>query len=192
MNPLARARHVLARRPWLYWLAVALVAVGAAVAAARGAATVDAARRSWGSTREVVVATADLAPGDALAGHVEVRERPAPMVPADALSDLDGAARARQHVVAGEILVAPDVAATDAPQDLIPAGWAAVAVGEAVPTGVAVGDRVAVASGGARLADDGVVVGRSGEAVLVAVPADAAPAVAAASATGDVALLLQP
>jgi hypothetical protein len=192
MNPLARARHVLARRPWLYWLAVVLVAVAAAVAAARGAATVDAARRSWGTTREVVVATADLAPGDALAGHVELRARPTPMVPADALAEVDAAARTRQRVVAGEILVAPDVAPTGAPQDLIPAGSVAVAVSEAVPSGAAVGDRVSPASGGILLAADGVVVGHSGEAVLVAVPADVAPVVAAASAAGDLALLLQP
>ena len=42
------------------------------------------------------------------------------------------------------------------------------------------------------LAAEGVVVGRSGEAVLVAVPAADAPAVAHAAATGELSLLLAP
>jgi hypothetical protein len=192
MNPLARARHVLARRPWLYWLGVAVLAAAAAWGAARGAASVDAARRSWGTPRDVVVATADLAPGDGLAGRVEVRARPGPMVPDAALTRVDGAARARQHVSAGEILVRGDVAATAGPQSLIPAGWAAVPVSEAVPSGAAVGDGVAVVGGGAVLAAAGVIVGHSAEAVLVAVPAAEAAAVAAASASGELSLLLQP
>ena len=49
MNPVARARHVLARRPWLYWSAV-LVArrVSPAGSVADAAAGVDDARRAWG------------------------------------------------------------------------------------------------------------------------------------------------
>jgi hypothetical protein len=192
MNPLARARHVLARRPWLYWLGVAVLAAAAAWGAARGASSVDAARRSWGTPRDVVVATADLAPGDALAGRVDVRSRPHPMVPDGAVTRIDPAARARQHVSAGEILVRADVVATASPQALIPFGWAAVPVSEAVPSGAAVGDRVAAASGGAVVAAAGVVVGRSADAVLVAVPVEVAAAVAAASASGELSLLLQP
>jgi hypothetical protein len=192
MNPLARARHVLARRPWLYWLGVAVLAATAAWGAARGAASVDAARRSWGTPRDVVVASADIAPGDALAGHVELRRRPRPMVPEGALTAIDAAAQARQHVSAGEIVVRADVAATASPQALIPAGWAAVPVSEAVPSGAAVGDRVAAASGGAVVAAAGVVVGRGADAVLVAVPVEQAAAVAAASASGELSLLLQP
>ena len=52
--------------------------------------------------------------------------------------------------------------------------------------------RVTVATGGVVIAADGVVVGVVGEALLVAVPADAAPQVAHAASTGDVAVLLRP
>jgi Flp pilus assembly protein CpaB len=194
MNPLARVRHVLARRPWLYWLAVLALAAGAGLVVAHAGASVDAARRNWGVTRDVVVASVDLAPGDPLAGHVEVRSRPGPMVPAAAITDdeLGDGARVRQHVGVGEILVAADVAPTGSPQDLIPPGWSAVAVAEPVPSGAQVGDGVAAASGGLVLAPAGVVVGRVGDAVLVAVPDDHAAAVAAASAAGDLTLLLRP
>src|SRR4051812_48515993 len=105
MNRLARARHVLARRPWLYWLGVAALAAAAAWGAARGGAWVAAAGRGGGASGAVVVAPADLRPGDELAGHVEVRGRPGPMVPDGALPRVDGGAHARQHVSNGEILV---------------------------------------------------------------------------------------
>ena len=62
MHPVARLRHVLARRPWLYWSAVALLAAGIGVAAASAVAGVDDARRAWVDTRSVVVAVAELAP----------------------------------------------------------------------------------------------------------------------------------
>ena len=51
MNPLARVRHVLARRPWLYWLGVAAVAGAIGLVALRAAAAVDDARRRWGETQ---------------------------------------------------------------------------------------------------------------------------------------------
>ena len=59
MNPVARARHVLARRPWLYWSAVLALAAFAGWSVAAAAAGVDEARRAWGATRDVVVATDD-------------------------------------------------------------------------------------------------------------------------------------
>ena len=62
MNPVARVRHVLARRPWLYWLAVLRLAATAGLVVADAAAGVEAARRSWGATRPVVVAVVDVAP----------------------------------------------------------------------------------------------------------------------------------
>ena len=122
MNPLARLRHVLARRPWLYWLGVAAVAMAIGLVALRAAASVDEARRRWGTTREVAVALTDLAPGDPLRGHVELRSRPLPMVPAAALTELVDDARARQHVSVGEVLVAADLVPSAAPQALIPPG----------------------------------------------------------------------
>ena len=192
MNPVARARHVLARRPWLYWSAVLALAAFAGWSVAAAAAGVDEARRAWGATRDVVVATDDLAPGQALSGRVAVRPRPAPAVADAALTSVPPDATARQHVAAGEVLVERDVAAPGGPLALIPRGWVGVAVAEPVPVGAAVGDHVAPVSGGAVLAPDAVVVGHAAEALLVAVPADEAPQVAQAAATGELSLLLVP
>ena len=192
MNVVARLRHVLARRPWLYWIGVALLAIGVGAVVASAAATVDDARRAWGEPRSVVVATADLEPGDALAASTETRDLPAPMTPDAALATAPRGAVARQHITAGEVVVAADVTASAAPQALIPDGWSAVAVAEAVPTGVRVGDAVRAVADGVVLADEGVVVGGAGEAVLVAVPDDTAPAVAMAASAGTLALLIVP
>ena len=112
MNPVARARHVLARRPWLYWSAVLALAAFAGWSVAAAAAGVDEARRAWGATRDVVVATDDLEPGQALAGRVAVRPRPAPAVADAAVTEVPPDATARQHVAAGEVLVERDVAAS--------------------------------------------------------------------------------
>ena len=114
------------------------------------------------------------------------------MVPADAVATVTASARARQHVAAGEILVAGDVAPTGVPQALIPPGWTAIAIAEAVPSGARVGDAVAVAASGAVLSAEGIVVGLVGDATLVAVPDADAAAVAGASAAAGVSLLLRP
>jgi hypothetical protein len=192
MNLVARGRYVLARRPWIYWAIVAAVALAAGLVVADAAAGIDDARRSWGVTRPVVVASADIAPGEPLAGRTTTADRPEPALAESALSSLPSGAVARQHIAAGEAVVAGDVAATAGPRSLVPDGWAAVAVAEAVPSGAAVGDPVVSVAGGVVLADEGVVVGRSGDAVLVAVPIDDAPAVAHAVATGELSLLLVP
>jgi hypothetical protein len=192
MNPVARVRHVLARRPWLYWLAVAVLAAIAGLVVADAASGVDAARRAWGTTRSVVVAAVDVAPGTDLEGVTEVRSLPAPMVPAGAVAELPVEATARQVLAAGEIVMTHDVAATTGPQALIPDGWRAVPVAEPFPSGAAVGDEVAAASGGIVVAGEGVVVGLLAEGVLVAVPVDVAPQVAHAAATGELTLLLAP
>jgi hypothetical protein len=190
MHPVARLRYVLARRPWLYWTAVAVLAAAIGLVVASAIASVDDARRAWGVTRSVVVATADLAPGTALAGHTEVRPHPLPMVPARALTTVTPDAVVRQHVAAGEVLVDLDVATGHLPVALIPPGWHGVPLAEPVPSGAAVGDHVAAASSGAVLAADGVVVAGGDGTLVVAVPADEAPAVAAAAAAGDLTLLL--
>lgn len=192
MHPVARVRHVLARHPWLYWATVLVLAVGVALVATTAVAGVEDARLAWGSTQPVVVATVDLAPGDALAGQTNVRPHPVPIVPAGALIEVAPDAVARQHVSAGEVLVDVDVTAGRLPLALIPLGWRGVPVAEGVPTGAAVGDRVAAASGGALLAEDGVVVARVEQAVVVAVPESQAPAVAMAASVGELTLLLVP
>jgi len=192
MHVVARARTVLARHPWLYWLTVLAAGAAAALVLVGAAHRVDEARAAWGRPVAVVVATAPLAPGDPLAGAVEERRLPAPLLPPSALHAVPDGAVVRQHVAAGEVLVTADVTAEDGPQALVPDGWAAVAVAEAVPTGARAGDAVRPVAGGAELADAGVVVGHHGDAVLVAVPRQDAAAVAHAAATGELALVLVP
>jgi len=192
MHVLARARLVLARHPSLYWSAAAVLAAGAALVAADAAAGVDEARRSWGETRTVVLALGPVAPGAPLAGSTEVRAVPLPLVPADALAALTGAEVARQHLTAGEIVVAHDVAATSGPAALVPDGWRGVPVREPVPSGASVGDRVAVVAGGVELAADAVVVGHLPDGLVVAVPHQQAPQVAQASASGELVVVLRP
>lgn len=192
MSVLASVRHRLARSPWIYWAVIAALAVLAGVAVASATSGVEAARESWGDVRSVYVATVDIAPGDRIADHVERRDLPAPATPAGAVVEIDPATVARQRVTAGEVIVEVDVAASGAPQSLIPPGWLAVAVAERVPSGATTGDVVQVASGGIVLADHGVVVAATAEAVLVAVPAVDAAQVGQAASTGDVSLLLEP
>jgi hypothetical protein len=187
----ARLRLVLARSPWLYWTIVATLAACAGLSVMRAADSVAAARDRWGESRRVLVATHDVAPGDPLAPAAQIRSLPAPMIPAGALTAIDSAAVARQRVAAGEVIVAHDESPTATPQSLIPDGWLAAAIAEAVPSGAGIGDRVTVATGGVVIAGDGVVVGVVGEALLVAVPAGAAAQVANAASTGDVAVLLR-
>ena len=143
MNLVARARHVLARRPWLYWSAVARARrrrpAGPSPPAAP-ASTTPAGRGA--TTRDVVVATADIAPGDPLAGaHRDAAPDRSPVVPADAARRgarrRDGPPARRRRRGRSST---PTSRRPPAPQALIPAGWSAVAVAEAVPTGARIGD----------------------------------------------------
>jgi hypothetical protein len=192
MNVAARGRYELARRPWLYRTLVAAVAVTCGLVVADATAAIDDARDSWGVTRTVIIASADIAPGEELAGRTSRAVRPVPALPEAALASVPAGAVARQRIAAGEALVPADVAATAGPRSLVPDGWSAVAVAEVVPSGTAVGDPVVAAAGGVVLAGEGLVVGHAGDAVLVAVPADDAPHVAHAAATGELTLLLVP
>ena len=159
MNPVARVRHVLARRPWLYWLAVLVLAATAGLVVADAAAGVEAARRSWGATRPVVVAAVDVAPASSsptTSRSARCPSRWCPPAPCPSCRRRPPPASASPPA---RWSMAHDVAATTGPRALIPDGWRAVPVAELVPSGAAVGDEVTAASGGVVLADDGVVVG---------------------------------
>ena len=86
-------RRLLARRPWIYWLVVLVIAVLAAGAVRQRVADIDEARRGWGETRSVLVAREDARPGQAI--DAEVRDVPAAIVP---LAALPGAAEAKGTV----------------------------------------------------------------------------------------------
>ena len=186
MHPLARLRHVLARRPWLYWLGVGVLAAGrSALVAVRAAASVDEARQRWGTTREVAVATLPTSPPAIRSpAATELRSRPGADGPGRGASPRSSTVRrARQHVAVGEILVGARSRRVRRAAGADPARL----VGgrrrrSRFRSGAAVGDR---RRGGQRRRrrrpTTAIVVGQRDDAVLVAVPDDDAPAVAAAS-----------
>lgn len=193
MRHLAMVRRVLARRPWIYWTMVVVVAAAGAIATASVLRGLDDERARWGDSAVVLVATRDVAAGEPLAGLTAEHRFPTAMVPPGAMTSLEAGAAARHRLADGEILVDLDVAATTAPQSLIPNGWLAVAVVEGVASGATIGDHVVVASEGVRLADDALIVGHDDGVMVVAVPDDEAPMIAAAAtSTAGVALLLRP
>lgn len=192
MRASVRVRHALLRRPWIYWLAVALVAAATMFVVAAAMAAVADQQRAWGAPRHVLVATRDATAGEAVLAVAAVTSWPAPMLPPSAVGSVDEATVLRRPVSDGEVIVADDIAATTGPQALIPPGWLGVPVREAVASGVSTGATVTVISGGLVLATDAVVAGSLSEGVLVAVPSADAPVVAQAATTGDVVLSLQP
>lgn len=180
-------RRLLVRRPWIYWLIVAVAAAGAGGSMLERSDRIDAQRAAWGETQSVWVATSDHGPGDPLSA--ERRDVPKAVVPDGALVD-DAGLAARQHVAAGEILHINDVVALTGPQALTPTGWLAVPVNESPVSGAAIGDRVRVVGDGVVLSAAAIVVGHHEGSSLIAVPTDDAPAVAAMAA--GVTLLLIP
>ena len=124
MLPVA-VRRLLARRPWLYWLVVLLLALAIAATVRQRVGGIDAARRGWGETQAVLVARYDAGPGDTI--EVEVRDVPLAIVPGAALTtDVAGSALlARQDVSAGEIVTDTDVGRQghDGVSALVPDGF---------------------------------------------------------------------
>jgi hypothetical protein len=193
VRQLAKIRRVLARHPWIYWAIVIVVAGAGAMAAASILRGVDEQRARWGETAVVLVARRDVAAGEPLDGLTTQRRYPIEMIPPAAVTSVDVESAARHRLAAGEIVVDVDVAATTAPQALIPRGWLAVAVVEAVASGATVGEHVVVASEGIRLASDALVVGHREGVTIVAVPDQEAATIAAASnSASGLALLLRP
>lgn len=146
--PVVRARR-LAQRPIVRRVLAAGLALATGLVATSLVRAGDAARRSWGATRPVAVATRDLAPGDTLdAGSFEVRTLPEAVVAPAALADPTPGAVVRQPVVAGEPLVPARLApeGLTGTAALVPEGYRAVSV-PAAPAGlppVTVGDHVDV------------------------------------------------
>jgi Flp pilus assembly protein CpaB len=198
-----RARRAAAR-PGVRRLAVAALAAAAALTVLAAVGGAQSARARWGRTRPVVVATRDLAPGEAVgAGRVARRDLPVALVPPAALAAVPEGAVVRLPIVAGEPLVAARLAPVGltGAAALVPAGRRAVAIprGPAGTPPLAVGDQVDVVAvagdeaGGApgyTLAERAPVVDVGREAVTVAVPRADAPRVAAALASGAVVLAL--
>jgi hypothetical protein len=160
---LPRLRLVLARRPWLYWLVVALCAGIAWLQWSTVQDDAERARRSWGTSRTVLVAIESARAGEAL--RVELRAYPAAMVPSDAVVDIPAEVVAAREVAAGAMLVPSDLLGTDD----IPADWVVVAVPADDAPSFSRGQHAAAFANGVRSCD-GVVDAASVDHVEVAVP----------------------
>ena len=186
MQVLPRARLALARHPALYWIMVGAVAVAVGLAAGSAMRRVDTARRSWGRTVPVWVATAGSAPGESL--HVQRLEYPVAMVPAAAVTISPEGLPSIQSVTAGEIVVAGDVAESGLAA-LVPAGWLAMAVPAHPGEHLQLGAHVAAFAAGVQVGA-GSIVALDDQQVVIAVPAGDAPALSAAITGGTVVLAL--
>jgi hypothetical protein len=182
---LARVRLVLARHPWLYWIAVAGLAGIVTMGIVDAMAKVDAARRSWGTQKPVWMATAPIEPGAVITA--ERSEVPTAVIPGDAVDASPAGAVAKQHISAGEIVTTADVALSGA-AGLIPDGWVAFAVPESAGH-FAAGDHVNVYTAD-RLICEGLVVEADDSDAMVAVPTDTAPAMATAMQSDAVTIAL--
>jgi hypothetical protein len=178
---------MVARHPWIYWLAVVVMVGVIALGAAKAMAGVDAARRSWGTQQTVWVATAAVEQGQPITATA--RDVPAAVVPAGAVAESPDGASARQRVGPGEIVTDSDVTARGS-AGLIPDEWVAFAVASSVEH-FATGDHLMVYSGD-QLVSAGVVVDTGDSELMVAIPAEAASAMAAALLADTVTLGITP
>lgn len=198
---------VLRRHPRAWWLIAGAAALAAGLVASSVVDRAEAARRAWGETAAVVVATRDLAPGDPLGPDVvAVERRPLATVPASALAALPDDRVAAAAIVAGEVVVAERLAGEglDGAAALLPPGTRAMAIpaDPSLTPPVEVGDHVdlvvalpvpAEGSGappGFTLVVDALVVAVEEAAVTVAVPRDDTSRVAVALGAGAVTLAL--
>ena len=187
MHLLARARLAVARHPWAYWLAIGVMAGAVALGAARAMAGVEAQRQSWGEQQAVWVAAVATEPGQPI--HADRREVPRAVVPSDAVREPPGDAIARQRIGAGEIITAVDLTVRG-PASLIPDGWVAFPVAASVDH-FAAGDHLRVYAAD-RLVATGVVVDHTESELMVAIPVENAPAMAAALLADSVTIALTP
>ncbi len=199
-----RRRRRLPPSAYAWWGAALLLAVvtGLVVAGAVGRAARAGDR--YGRARPVLVATADLDPGDQVdAAHTDVRSLPDDLVAAGALRSLPTGNRSRTVVAPiarGEPILAVRLGAGSAhgPTALMPPGSRAVAV--PVPVDglpLAPGDHVDLLSPGSDgrrgglVARHATVIAVEHGATTVAVGPDEAPAVAEALGAGNVVIALR-
>lgn len=186
VHPTVAARRFLARHPSAYWVAVVVLAAGAAVAVHGEVRALRDARAGWATRAEVWVALSETEPGEPVrARRVEV---PAALASPAAADDPRGGV-ARHRISAGEIITATDVGDLSGRLALVPDGWRAVSIVEAPRSAARRGDRVDVVSDGVTIAAAAIVVGHHDDVTLVAVPADAGPLVALAGSSAAITLL---
>ena len=164
---LPRLRFVLARRPWLYWLVVAVCAAVVWLQWSAVQSDAERARRAWGASSTVAVATDAARAGEPL--RAALRDYPLAVLPADALTEAPPEAVAARDIAAGAVLVPFDVLSTDD----IPADWVVLAVPSQDAPAFTRGQRAAAFAAGVRTCD-GIVDATTDDHVEVAVPASCA------------------
>lgn len=196
MRWMPRLRMFMARRPWLHWVLVAILAAGVAAIVAAELADVRRQRDAWAKTIDVIVAERDVVPGESMVGRFFVRAVPIGLAPSTVLTGLPVAAIATQEISRGEMIVEADIAPERSQLALLPSGWLAIRVvddsdqtasvsqtpsdsRQAQPMFV-VGDAAAILADGAIIAPDAIVLGVESGVVVIGVPSDVAGAVARA------------
>jgi len=190
MHIVVRARRVLAVHPWIHWAVCIALATAAAVATHGYVARLDAERRSWGTTRQVWVAAADVAAGQpvrAIAADV-----PVALVPPGAVDEPPGDSLARQRVTDGEIVVGADLTAAPGPAALAAPDTVVVGLVDPLARNAAVGLHVQIAAEGVVLTESAEVVGLSDDVILIAVATRDGPVVASAAHDGLASVLFLP
>jgi hypothetical protein len=190
MHVEARARHVLARRPWIYWVVVATLAGLAAVSVHSEMNSIAIERGRWGTSRTVMVASRFHEPGDPIVAQPEAV--PLAVLPDAALSEIPSGAVVRQRVASGEVLTEHDLTSRAGPAALADAGTVVVALSDPLARDVAAGLAVQVSADGVVVADSAVVTRVDGDVVFVAVSRRDGPVVAAAAQQGTASLLYLP
>ena len=200
MRWMPRLRVFMARRPWLHWILVALLAAGIGAIVAAELADVRRQRDSWGKTIDVIVAERDVSPGEPMVGAFVVRTVPVGLAPSTVLTGVPGAATATQEISRGEMIVEADIAPERSQLALLPPHWLAIrVVGESAQAASVspmpstaeqaqaqaqamfiVGDAAAVLADGAIIAPDAIVLAVESGVVVIGVPSDVAAAVARA------------
>ncbi|HVF32151.1 MAG TPA: hypothetical protein VM933_03840 [Acidimicrobiales bacterium] len=190
--------------PVRWWAVVAVLGATTLVVVRSGLVASSGAAARWGPVRAVPVVVAPVAAGDPVpAAAVVVSDRPDRTVPrGDAVATAWAGRTALVPLLAGEVVLTSKLAPAGlrGAAALLPEGARALSV-PAGPGGrppVSIGDTVdllvTLADTGESVvvAADAVVlfVDREADAVTIAVPADEAPAVASAVATGAVTLAL--
>jgi Flp pilus assembly protein CpaB len=204
------ARDIWFRHRWRlaglrFWLPAAAVGLLVASVAHRSLAAGADAQRDWGERRTVVIARTPLVAGEPVAPDaLELAERPAAMVPREALDAIPRDAVLAVDVPAGEVLLATRLVGGSASgiSARTPPDRRAMAVPVAPDSlTVAIGDRVDVLAAtplgelgqlaGEVVASDATVVDVTETHVVVAVAYREAPAMAVALADGYVSVAVR-
>jgi hypothetical protein len=190
MHVAARARLVLARRPWIHWTAVGLLAAVAAITVHAQLDALARTRDDWGTTRPVLVARDAAGPGEGVSARTV--QLPVAMLPDGALEEWPPGATLQRRVGAGEVLTDLDVSVGAGPAARAERGTVVVGVPVGSADAAVVGAPVQVAADGLVLADRGTVVDVTDGVVFVAVDRSDGATVAAAAHQGTASLLYLP